>query len=396
MPVHQTQYRWVMLALLWLIYAAYGLISRAISPLVTPILHDLHISHTQMGLILGSWQLTFIFVAFIAGTIIDTWGVRKSLLAGVLTIGLSSVLRYFPKGFSSMLGAVALLGAGGPMISVGCPKAISIWFRGRGRGTAVGIYLTGPWIGGIIALGLTNSLVMPLTGFSWRSTFFFYGLLTFAIAVLWWFLARETKLPGGTENPRVFEILVKIIRVRDVQAVLMMGLLTFAIIHGFTNWLPKILETSGLSPISAGFAASIPLVSGIPALLLIPRLIPPHSRGRFLALSSFLTMVTLTWAIATSGNLQLMGLTLFGMVISPFVPILTLIIMDTPEVGARYMGSAGGLFFSVAEIGGFTGPLIMGALVDLTGTFLVGAFFLAGLAGAILALTFLLRPHPKK
>jgi MFS family permease len=76
-----------MLALLWLLYICFGIVSRAIFPLVTPILNDLHISYSQMGFILGSWQLTYIAMALGAGSILDRWGVRKSLLAGGLVIG---------------------------------------------------------------------------------------------------------------------------------------------------------------------------------------------------------------------------------------------------------------------------------------------------------------------
>jgi len=37
------------------------------------------------------------------------------------------------------------------------------------------------------------------------------------------------------------------------------------------------------------------------------------------------------------------------------------------------------MFICVAEIGGVLGPFFMGALVDLTGAFFVGALFLTGL-----------------
>jgi hypothetical protein len=92
-----------------------------------------------------------------------------------------------------------------------------------------------------------------------------------------------------------------------------------------------------------------------------------------------------------SGALLLVGLSLFGITNSSFLPILMLILMDTPEIGSKHMGSAGGLFFCIAEIGGFAGPLLMGVLVDITGTFLAGAFFLSGLNVAIFVLTTLLR-----
>ncbi len=388
---YQMPYRWVMLALLWFLYFSFGLATRSIAPLVTPILKDLKMNYSQMGTILGSWQLTYILVSIFAGTLIDKWGLRKSLFAGVITVGISALLRYFPEGFTGMLFAVALFGVGGPMISIGCPKAIAIWFRGRDRGTAVGTYITGSYIGMLTAFTLTNSIVMPLTGYSWRLTFVFFALVIFSIALLWWFLAREISLTTPAENLGISETFTKLIRIRNVQIILIMGLLSFAISHGFGNWLPKILEAKGLSPISAGFTASIPVASGIPALLSIPRVIPPHFRHRFVALSAFFTILTLLLIVTTSGTLQVIGLILYGITGSGFLPILTLILIDTPEVEPRFMGSVGGLFFCIAEIGGFTGPFIMGFLVDFTGTFLAGAIFLAVLSLAILGLTFMLK-----
>jgi len=85
------------------------------------------------------------------------------------------------------------------------------------------------------------------------------------------------------------------------------------------------------------------------------------------------------------------ALLLFGFILSPFVPILTLILMDAPEVGSTCMGSAGGMFFSVSEIGGFTGPLIMGAVVDATGGFLAGTLLFAVLCLTFFVLTFFLK-----
>ncbi len=394
MEPYQKPYRWVILTLIWLLYAAFGLVSRSISPLVTPILKDLSISYGQMGLILGSWQLTYIAVAIIAGAIIDKWGVRRSLFIGAVIIGLSVSLRYFPSGFGSLLPVVALFGIGGPMISIGAPKTISVWFRGKDRGTAVGIYATGPRIGGFIALAATNSFVMPLTGYSWRLTFVCYGLLTFLIASLWGLLAKDTKTTGDTESVSVREVFSRLIKVRNVQIVLLAGLLTFTIMHGFNNWLPKLLESGGFSPTMAGFLASISLFAGIPSVLIIPRMVPQHLRGRFIGLLALLVMVALLLSITASPYPLIFGLVLFGIAGSSLFPLLMLVLMEAPEVGPRYMGSAGGIFFCVAEIGGFTGPLIMGALVDMTGAFLVGTAFLASLSLITFAVMFLLKAPP--
>jgi len=385
----QGSYRWLILALLWLLYTAFGMVARSIFPLVTPILNDLHLTYSQMGIILGSWQLSYILVAMMAGTILDRWGGHKSIFTGALVIGFSAALRYFANGFETMLAAVALFGIGGPMISIGGPKIISKWFRGKSRGTAIGIYTTGPWIGGLCAVALTNSLVMPLVGNSWRLVFACYGGLTIGVGMLWGILGHGSSTTTGNGHG-VVTIFRHLFGVRNVQVLLLMALLSFAIGHGFSSWLPNILETQGLSASQAGFAASIPLATGIPAILLVPRLVPSHFRGRIIAVFGLVTTVNLVLVMFVSGGTLMATLAILGFISSPFMPIMLLILMDTRQVDTESMGAAGGMFFCVAEIGGFTGPLLMGVLVDVTGSFLTGAFFLASLCIAISGLTFLL------
>lgn len=391
---YQMRYRWVMLALAWLLYCVFGVVGFSIAPLITPILKDLNISYSQMGIILGSWQLTYIVVAAIGGVITDRWGIRKSLFAGSVIIGLSAALRYFPNGFGTMFLVVALYGLGGPMISTGCPKAISQWFHGKGRGTAVGVYMTGLFIGGLVALSITNSVVMPLTGYSWRLTFVGYSLLAFAAALLWWFLAKDVKSIGATESPSIAKVFTGLISIRNIQIILIMGVLSLAITHGFNQWLPKLLETGGLTPRLAGFAASIPLLVGIPTLLVVPRLVAPHLRGRIIALMSLTAAIALLIVARASGAPLITGLVLYGLSSCSVLPLLILILMDIPEVGSRYMGSAGGMFFCVAQIGGFAGPVMMGAVVDMTGAFLAGVSFIVGLSLAMSVMALLLKTKP--
>ncbi|MFC1892282.1 CynX/NimT family MFS transporter [Thermodesulfobacteriota bacterium] len=385
------RYRWMNLALLWMMYASFGMVSRSIFPLVTPIIRDLHISYTQMGFILGSWQLTYILAALIAGYLLDRWGMHKTVFAGTVIIGLSAVLRFFPQGFFAMLLVVALFGFGGPVLSVGGPKMISEWFTGKSRSTAVSVYLTGPWIGGFIALFLTNSFVMPLTGGSWRLTFVLFGLVTFAVAFLWLLFARGLHTPEAAKATAIFDAFAELVKVRNVQVLLAMGLMAFAIGHGITGWLPKILEIKGMSASKAGFASSVVLAAAVPSILIIPRFVPSRLRSNFLALFAILTGISILTVFNGSGVLLIAGLILFGVADSVFVPLMLLILMDSPGVESRHMGAAGGMFFCVSEIGGVSGPSIVGALVDLTGSFMSGILFLILLSIFILGLTFFLQ-----
>ena len=384
-------YRWIILILLWLLYTAFGMVARSIFPLVTPILEDLNLSYSQMGIILGSWQLVYILVAMVAGIILDRWGIHKSIFMGALIIGLSAVLRCFANGFETMLIAVALFGMGGPMISIGGPKTISEWFRGKIRGTAIGIYTTGPWIGGLLALALTNSLLMPLVGNSWRLAFVCFGAMTCCAAFLWGILARGVSQTTSTEALGIYSVFRNLFGIRNVRILLLMALFAFAIGHGFSSWLPKILETKGMSASQAGFSASIPLATGVLAILLVPRYVPSQHRGGIIAIFGLLTTVHLVLVMFVSGVTLYAILAILGFISSPFMSLMLLILMDTREVDSKHMGAAGGMFFCVAEIGGFAGPLFMGVIVDATGTFLTGAFFLAGLCIAISALTLLLK-----
>ena len=382
-----------MLALVWLLYLIFGVIARSTSPLVTPILEDLRMSFVQMGVVLGSWQLAVIAVSVIAGVTIDRWGVRKSLFFGTFVIGISAVLRYFAEGFYSLLAAVAIFGIGGPLISIGIPKAVSQWFRGKERAKAVGIYTTGPWVGGMLVLSCTNGIVMPLSGNSWRMTFVFYGVVAFFISILWWFTARETH---GTEKEKTFKtdgVLLNLLKVKNVQIVIAAGLLSFIIMHGVSSWLPKILENGGMSPKMAGLAAASPFLVSIPTVILIPRLLPAPWRGRGIALIALLAGLSGIFIVTSFVHVAL-GLFLYGLTGPSLLPLLILTLMETPEVGSKYMGSAGGLFFTIAQIGGFSGPFAIGALVDLTGTFMAGALFLAVVGMVIAILMLQLKSDP--
>ncbi len=55
------------------------------------------------------------------------------------------------------------------------------------------------------------------------------------------------------------------------------------------------------------------------------------------------------------------------------------------------MGLASGVFFAIAEIGGFAGPLLMGTMFDFTGSLLAGIFVLAAFNFVIATLAFFVK-----
>ena len=177
-------------------------------------------TYGQMSFVHSSWQMTNIVFAVCTGIIMDRWGIRRSIFFVALVIALSGLLRSSSTGFISLLFFFALFGVGGPMISIDCPKIIATWFQGKERGTTIGIYSTGPWIGSMISLAATNSVVMPLTDQSWRATFLWYGVMSLVIALLWWILAKEVDTGKGGERFNVMRVLRDLFGVRRVRLIL--------------------------------------------------------------------------------------------------------------------------------------------------------------------------------
>jgi len=136
-------HRWAMLAGLWMVYFCFGSTAAAIAPLVSRITTELDLSHTQMGSILGAWQLVYIGAAIPCGALLDRIGPRRGLALGALVVALSGILRGVATNYITMLLAVGAFGIGGPLVSVGAPTVIRDWFAGRERGLAMGIYNMG-------------------------------------------------------------------------------------------------------------------------------------------------------------------------------------------------------------------------------------------------------------
>jgi cyanate permease len=391
-PAPPHPYRWAMLAGVWWIYYAFGLTVASMAPLVGPIGRDLGLSHAAMGGIFGAWPLVYIVSAIPCGAVLDRVGLRWSLFAGAAIVGASGLLRVLATDHLGLFLAVAVFGLGGPIVSVGAPKLIGLWFDGQERSLAMGIYVTGPALGNVTALALTNSVMMPLAGGSWRRVLLAYALLALATGAAWLALSArrasrqlEARL-AAEPSPAPLQVFAGLVRHRSVQLLLLMSVGIFFVNHGLGNWLPEVLRSRGLSPVAADFWASMPIAVGIAAALVLPRLAVASRRPAVLG-GLFACAGAATLAIGhAAGPWLAVGLVLQGIARGSMLTFSMLILMETREVGLRHLGAAAGLFFSAAEIGGALGPLAIGSLHDLTGDFAAGLGLLTAVCAALMVL----------
>ena len=387
--------RWLLLFGVWMLYGSFGLVATSLAPVASLVIEDLQMTHAEMGMAMGAWQLVYIFAAVPAGMLLDRVGVKYALALGGILIGISALARMFADDTTGLIMAVMIFGLGGPIISAGAPKVVVSSFTGTTRGLAMGIYMTGPAIGGIISLTMTHSILLPAFDQSWRSVLGLWSGVTFLAAFLWFLLASvagssTSETPKG---PRVSQIGVirELITRPTVVIILLMSISVFMFNHGLNNWLPELLQSHGLSAVNAGYWAALPTVIGIMGSLIIPRLATPERRFKILiglSITAFIASILLRFGEPSS---LLTGLLLQGVARSSLMTVLILSLVELPEIGERYAGVASGLFFSAAELGGVLGPLTLGLLYTPEVGFSSGLTLLTGIALTIIAGAFLLQ-----
>jgi MFS transporter, CP family, cyanate transporter len=390
---HEHPFRWAMLGGVWLIYFSFGLLAASMPPLIAPITADLAISNTAMGSILGAWPLVYIVVAIPCGVFIDRVGLKWALFLAAIIMAASGALRAVAPDYITMFLAVGIFGIGGPLISIGAPKAIAQWFMGRERGIAMGIYITGPSLGSMLALSLTNSVLMPAVDNDWRAALMVYAVIVLVAGFAWFALAMNpinrsveaASKRGGTMGDQL-AVFGALLRIRSVWLVLAMSIGIFFFFHGMGNWLPELLRHGGMAPAEAGLWASVPVAVGIVGSLVVPSFAAPHRRFAILLVLFASIAVGAVLLFSTQMPNIFASLIVQGLGRGSLMAIALLVLMETRGVDASHMGAAGGLFFSAAEIGGVLGPLSIGVVADLTGGFDGALWMMIGVSGALVLL----------
>jgi cyanate permease len=391
--------RWLILAGVWFIYATFGLVASSLAPLVALIEADLGMRHATMGGIMGAWQLVYIAAALPCGVLLDRLGSRHALLIGALSIALSAAWRGAAGDATALLAAVMLFGVGGPIVSAGAPKVIATWFQGPSRGLAMGIYITGPAVGGVVSLTLTHAWLLPLLDGDWRRLLWLWAVFAAAAGLMWWLIASlpglrslaDQRRPADSAPQRM--VIAGLVREPSVRLVIAMGIGVFLISHGLTNWLPELLRLGGMDAVAAGYWAALPVAVGIAGALMIPRLAVPARRFLILhALCAALLAATVLLQFTHDAAL-FPGLVLQGIARSSLMTVLLLILVEMPAVGPHHTGTASALFFGAAEVGGMLGPLVLGLLYDFTHGFAAGLALLAAIGAGLVIGSHRLQRH---
>ncbi len=394
--------RWTLFAAAWLVYAGFGLTSGAMAPVVGEIRTDLGLSTTAMGLVLGAWQLVYLFSAIPGGRVIDRIGARRAVTATAVLVAASGAARAGAQGFWTLYLAVAIFGLGGPLISIGGPKLIATWFPPADRGKVVGLFSTAPAVGAMIALFAMHSIAIPLTG-SWRGAMLLYAGFTLSTGVVWWLVSATAPVsvptttaagPAATaedDHAARHELQDavptatsrQLLAMKSVQLVLVLALGSFLYNHGIGNWLVEMLRAGGRTAGQAADLAALTTLVGIASALVVPRLATPARRKPIYLGVYLLGAVGVALVPHLDGATVFVALVAVGITRAAALPLGMMLLMDDPGVGAANMAVAGGLYFTAGEVGGVVGPLLVGSAAGASGGYSLPAMLLSACALAM-------------
>ncbi len=172
-----------LLCLLFLAGIAMRLTLLAVPPVI-PLIHEqLHMSETQIGLLIGLPLAVFAVAAVPGSLLIARIGSNLAVVLGVTAAALAGAARGAAVDVGTLYAAAIVTGLGIAVMQPAMPMLVREWMPARiAAGTIA--YSSGMVIGATIPPAVTLPFVLPLAGGSWRLDLVLWAVPAVAIALV--------------------------------------------------------------------------------------------------------------------------------------------------------------------------------------------------------------------
>ena len=365
--------------------------------------HDLHLTPVKLAYILSGFSWTYAAAQLPSGWLLDRFGTKRVYGISILLWSILAALVGFAgflagaAAFVTIFGLRLLSGLAQSPVFPGNGRVVAAWFPATERGTASAIFNSSQYS----ALMIFGPLMgWVANAFGWKECFWLLGLLGLLLFLLWRKVIYDVR-----SHPRINDAEIATIEnggglcvigsaTRDsgnqITWKAIGGLLGSRMLVGiyigqfcintltwfFISWFPLYLsQARHMSITKVGFAAALPALCGSvggvlggvtsDSLLRAGRSLTfarkaPIIAGMALAMCMMLcNVVDAQWEI-----LLLMSLAFFG---KGFGALGWTVISDTSPRGM--VGLNGGVFNFFGNLAGITTPLVIGYLVQRTGSY---------------------------
>lgn len=333
-----------------------------VGPLVADIRADTGLSRTAAGLVTTLPLVAFGLVSPLAPRIAARFGSDRTLALSMFVLAGALAVRPLPPLALLFAGTLAA-GCGVAIANVLLPALIKQHFADRAA-FMVATYSVVLGIGAALAAGLAVPSMHWLDD-SWRAALAIWAIPALLGGLLWLPQVRAAPPRRRSVGPRV-----RVRLWRDRVAWQVTGFLAFLALqfYSMAAWLPDVYRAEGLSAASAGGLLSIALIAGLPLGLVVGVAAERLDDQRPIALVGMLFTFAgwLGVLVAPMAAPWLWAAALgcgFGI---GFPLVLTLMVLRAPDV--RHAAELSGMAQSVGYGTAAIGPVAIGALHDLSGS----------------------------
>ncbi len=386
MNVSVGKYRWVILILAYLCMLGFAFTFQSLPPVLTLITEELRLTHAEAGLLMGLFSFPTIFLAILTGLLSDRLGPFKTgllslilMVVGTLIFAISASLVY------AGLGRV-VAGVGATTISIVAAQILSLWFRGREAGTAMGIFNTAMPVGTIVCFTTFGRLG---EGLGWRMPIFItvmIGVMGLTAFLLLYKPAPNPRQKITLEKEGLFSSLLEV----GVS----MWLVGFcwmwfnAALISFSTFAPDFFISKGYSIGFAGFLTSLLMWGSLGLSPIIGRLVDKVGNNDLFIGAGGIILATAIYLVTKSTDF------LFSMVVMAvavaFIPA-PVFAFPSKVLKPENLGLGFGILSALSSIGVFFGNYMVGLVRDKTGSYEMSFIFLSILAVLVTITAIILR-----
>jgi len=325
------------------------------------------------GILLGIFLIGYGFSNIVFSKYIDIYGSKLMLSFSILLWSFSLLIGAIIPNYYVILSSRFLLGLSQGVLFPIASKITSSWFSPSERAKANSIYVSGgPW-----AVLFTPVILTPvITRTSWEISFFLVFLMGLLLLIPVIFFITSNPKDIKIERIQKHEIgYSEILKEKQFQVLLIGYSLKSSVWWGLSLWLPTYLvEAKGLELGQISYGASLPYVGAITGMYLGSYVSDSLGKRKELILIALL-----------SGGLFILILSLLGVMNIYLVIFLLVMVFFTGQmapplyftilqgrVSSQEMGSATGLMNGIGNGFGIIGPLAVGIIVAITGSYELG------------------------
>ncbi len=378
-----TRSAWPMLTLAFLSSFTMHLLLFSYSLLKDPMISEMQLTYTQAGFIFSMSVFALVVLRVPWGLVIDRIGVRIAVGLALTILAVFGVFRSFAINYEALLLFQLFLGVGFAAIMPCLPKIVASWIPSEKTASAMGVAISGFALGDIVALSGTPYL-LTLLG-NWRQVFLVYGIWAFVLAIFYWLAFMKMPTHSGKvslkseadNNSITLEKFLGLLKMKQLWLLTGLYLCAGGTYDTLLIWLPSLLESEGLSPITSGL-----FVSMLPIGFLVASFAIGIMSDRIGLRKPFILVLGLVSGptIYALGILHASAAWFFALIIGLCtISVLTLVLTIPVELKQTKLSlaSAVGLITSAGNLGSFLIPAAVGYIKDVTGAFFWAVLLLA-------------------